>query len=84
MGGRRCEFQGRQHQVMPCARASRRALKLTCCVPVSEVLAVPLSLCRELNLPSVTAVRSAAACSWSPEKGDKGGLTLSALCVTPS
>lgn len=72
------------HAALTCARASPRCLKVTCCVLVSEVLAVPLSLCRELNLPSITAVRSAAACSWSPEKGDKGGLTLSALCVTPS
>ncbi len=56
---------------------------LACCVPVSEVLAVPLKRWRELNLASVTAVLSAAACSWSPPKGDKGGLRLPVRSIMP-
>ncbi len=55
--------------------------QLTCCVPVSEVLAVPLKRCRELNLASVTAVLSAAACNWSPPNGEMGGLRLPVLSV---
>ena len=50
--------------------------QVTCCVPVSEVLAVALKRWREVKLASVTAVLSAAACSWSPPKGDMGGLRL--------